>query len=158
MNKLISKSLFAYGTGGTSSADLVSGYLRHAMPFYFCIATEVRLCRYCASMCDSFKCLTNRPSTLSASYDQYANLVLDGAVERIVVDGSYADVPFGIFVVRGENVMLLGETDAEKETELGKRLNRVTEPQIRRSLAAQKEDSEALLRGDKFEWPILDDF
>lgn len=54
--------------------------------------------------------------------------------------------------------MLLGETDAEKETELGNRLSRVTEPEIRRSLAARKEDSEAMLRGDKFEWPILDDF
>lgn len=94
----------------------------------------------------------------AASYDQYANLVLDGAVERIVVDGCYADIPCGIFVVRGENVMLLGETDAEKETHLGNRLDRVTEPEIRRSLAAQKEDSEAMLRGDKFEWPILDDF
>jgi U6 snRNA-associated Sm-like protein LSm1 len=88
-----------------------------------------------------------------ASYDQYANLVLDSAVERIVVGGCYADVPCGIFIVRGENVMLLGETDAEKETLLGMRLNRVTEAEIRRSLAAQKDDNVAA-----FEWPILDDF
>jgi hypothetical protein len=98
------------------------------------------------------------PLVRAASYDQYANLVLDGAVERIVVDGCYADVPFGIFVVRGENVMLLGETDAEKETQLGERLTNVTEAEIRRALAAQKEDSDSFNRGDKFEWPILEEF
>lgn len=94
----------------------------------------------------------------AASYDQYANLVLDGAVERIVVDGCYADVPFGILVVRGENVMLLGETDTGKETRLGETLSRVTEAEIRRALAARKEDNDAFNRGDRFEWPILDDF
>lgn len=85
-------------------------------------------------------------------------MILDGAVERIVVDGSYADVPFGILVVRGENVMLLGETDAEKETRLGETLTRVTEAEIRRALAARKDDNDAFTRGDKLEWPILDDF
>lgn len=61
-------------------------------------------------------------------------------------------------MVRGENVMLLGEVDAEKETQLGVRLKQVTEVEIRRALAARKEDSDAFHRGDKFEWPILDDF
>lgn len=94
----------------------------------------------------------------AASYDQFANFVLDGAVERIVVDNCYADVPFGIFVVRGENVMLLGEVDAEKETQLGVRLKQVTEAEIKRALAARKEDTDAFNRGDRFEWPILEDF
>lgn len=38
-----------------------------------------------------------------------ANLVLQDTVERIYAGGLYADVPRGIFVVRGENVLLLGE-------------------------------------------------
>jgi U6 snRNA-associated Sm-like protein LSm1 len=98
-----------------------------------------------------------RPQSL-ASYDQFANLVLDGAVERIVVQNCYADVPFGIFVVRGENVMLLGEVDATKEAHLSSTLNLVTEAEIRRSLAAQKEDSDSFRRGERFEWPIPDEF
>ncbi|KAL8825911.1 MAG: hypothetical protein Q9170_007609 [Blastenia crenularia] len=43
------------------------------------------------------------------SWDQFANLVLQDTIERIFVDNLYADVPRGIFLVRGENVLLLGE-------------------------------------------------
>lgn len=52
------------------------------------------------------------------SYDQYANLVLQDTVERIFVDDSYGDIPRGVFIVRGENVVLLGEIDLDKEDEL----------------------------------------
>jgi len=38
-----------------------------------------------------------------------ANLVLQDTVERIYAGGLYADIPRGIFIVRGENVLLLGE-------------------------------------------------
>ncbi|PBP20475.1 hypothetical protein BUE80_DR008830 [Diplocarpon rosae] len=63
-----------------------------------------------------------------------ANLVLQSTVERIFVPpstnsttsnitnpgeifqpGLYADVPRGIFLVRGENVLLLGEIDLDKD-------------------------------------------
>jgi U6 snRNA-associated Sm-like protein LSm1 len=74
-------------------------------------------------------------------------------MERIVVQDCYADVPFGIFVVRGENVMLLGEVDPTKETQLSATLKLVTEPEIRRALVAQKEDNVGT-----FEWPLVDDF
>ncbi|CAO2611730.1 U6 snRNA-associated Sm-like protein LSm1 [Lemmus lemmus] len=43
------------------------------------------------------------------SIDQFANLVLHQTVERIHVGQKYGDIPRGIFVVRGENVVLLGE-------------------------------------------------
>jgi len=43
------------------------------------------------------------------SFDQFANIVLEDAVERIVVAETFGDVPQGIFVIRGENVMILGE-------------------------------------------------
>ena len=43
------------------------------------------------------------------SFDQFANIVLESAVERIIVGTSYADVPLGLYVIRGENVVLLGE-------------------------------------------------
>lgn len=38
-----------------------------------------------------------------------ANLVFQDTVERIFVRNLYADIPRGIFLVRGENVLLLGE-------------------------------------------------
>ena len=38
-----------------------------------------------------------------------ANLVLQGTIERIHVGKKYGDIPRGVFVVRGENVVLLGE-------------------------------------------------
>lgn len=38
-----------------------------------------------------------------------ANLVLQDAIERIFVGDIYGDIYAGIYVVRGENVVLLGE-------------------------------------------------
>nr|CAB3263558.1 U6 snRNA-associated Sm-like protein LSm1 [Phallusia mammillata] len=49
------------------------------------------------------------------SVDQFANLVLQNTVERIHVDSMYGDIPRGVFVVRGENVVLLGEVDLDNE-------------------------------------------
>ena len=39
------------------------------------------------------------------SVDQFANLVLHKTIERIHVGSEYGDIPRGIFVVRGENVV-----------------------------------------------------
>jgi len=38
-----------------------------------------------------------------------ANLVLQDAIERIFVGNIYGDIYAGIYVIRGENVVLLGE-------------------------------------------------
>lgn len=43
------------------------------------------------------------------SVDQFANLVLHRTIERIHVGKEYGDIPRGVFIVRGENVVLLGE-------------------------------------------------
>ena len=40
--------------------------------------------------------------------------MLHQTIERIHVGKCYGDIPRGVFVVRGENVVLLGEIDAEK--------------------------------------------
>lgn len=56
----------------------------------------------------SYKTQHNLGSSLSA-----ANLVLHQTVERIHVGKKYGDIPRGIFVVRGENVVLLGEIVSE---------------------------------------------
>jgi len=44
------------------------------------------------------------------SYDQFANLVFTDVVERILVADKYGDVDRGSFLIRGENVVLVGET------------------------------------------------
>ncbi|KAE8349507.1 hypothetical protein BDV28DRAFT_141074 [Aspergillus coremiiformis] len=52
------------------------------------------------------------------SWDQFANLVLQDTIERIYSGNLYAEIPRGIFLVRGENVLLLGEIDLDKEDDL----------------------------------------
>ncbi|KAK9479792.1 hypothetical protein V1514DRAFT_327396 [Lipomyces japonicus] len=49
------------------------------------------------------------------SFDQYANLVLQNTVERIIVGQKYSDIERGVYIIRGENVVLVGEIDPEKE-------------------------------------------
>jgi small nuclear ribonucleoprotein (snRNP)-like protein len=43
------------------------------------------------------------------SFDQFANVVLEHALERVIVGKKFADVPLGLYVIRGENVVLLGQ-------------------------------------------------
>ena len=38
-----------------------------------------------------------------------ANIVLDECVERIYVKDMYGEIPLGVYIIRGENVVLLGE-------------------------------------------------
>ena len=38
-----------------------------------------------------------------------ANAVLEGACERVIVGDLYCDIPLGLYVIRGENVVLIGE-------------------------------------------------
>ena len=43
------------------------------------------------------------------SFDQFSNIVLEHAEERVVVGKRFADVPLGLYVIRGENLVLLGQ-------------------------------------------------
>jgi len=38
-----------------------------------------------------------------------ANLLLQDTIERIHVGGKYGDIPRGIFLIRGDNMVLAGE-------------------------------------------------
>ncbi|KAJ0030854.1 hypothetical protein Pint_13531 [Pistacia integerrima] len=68
---------------------------------------------------------------LLRSFDQFANVVLEGACERIIVGDLYCDIPLGLYVIRGENVVLIGELDLEKE-ELPPHMTRVSTAEIKR--------------------------
>ncbi|KAK9465589.1 hypothetical protein V1512DRAFT_42882 [Lipomyces arxii] len=75
------------------------------------------------------------------SFDQYANLVLQETTERIIVDDKYCDMARGVYIIRGENVVLVGEVDPEKE-KVGTSLRQVSVDEI----YAAQEDEVALKR------------
>ncbi|GLI58514.1 hypothetical protein VaNZ11_000250 [Volvox africanus] len=70
------------------------------------------------------------------SFDQFANLVIEGAVERIIVGDQYGDIPLGLQVIRGENVVLLGRLD-EKDAPEG--LTQVSPAAIKEAQKGEKE-------------------
>ncbi|XP_031385907.1 sm-like protein LSM1B isoform X4 [Punica granatum] len=67
-----------------------------------------------------------------------ANAVLEGACDRVIVGDLYCDIPLGLYVIRGENVVLIGELDAEKE-ELPPHMTEVSVAEIRRAQKAERE-------------------
>ncbi|KAA0059385.1 hypothetical protein IC582_002670 [Cucumis melo] len=72
------------------------------------------------------------------SFDQFANAVLEGSCERVIVGDLYSDIPLGLYVIRGENVVLLGELDLEKE-ELPPHMTHVSAVEIKRAQKAERE-------------------
>ena len=70
------------------------------------------------------------------SFDQFANIVLENAVERMIVGTHYSDVPLGLYIVRGENVVLMGDIDEAIEL---KGLTWVENDEIRRMKDAEME-------------------
>ncbi|KAA3457902.1 sm-like protein LSM1B isoform X2 [Gossypium australe] len=75
---------------------------------------------------------------LLRSFDQFANVVLEGACERVIVGNLYCDIPLGLYVIRGENVVLIGELDLEKE-ELPSHMTAVPAAEIKRAQKAERE-------------------
>uniref|UniRef100_A0A8C7H9A4 LSM1 homolog, mRNA degradation associated n=1 Tax=Oncorhynchus kisutch TaxID=8019 RepID=A0A8C7H9A4_ONCKI len=65
----------------------------------------------------AYNIVRKQPSIFVCVFVCVANLVLQQTVERIHVGKRYGDIPRGIFIVRGENVVLLGEIDLEKESD-----------------------------------------
>lgn len=52
------------------------------------------------------------------TFDQFANLVLQDTIERIYLEGEpkkFGEVYRGVFMIRGENVVMLGELDIDQE-------------------------------------------
>ncbi|KAK9472920.1 WD40-repeat-containing domain protein [Dipodascopsis tothii] len=64
-----------------------------------------------------------------------ANLVLQDTLERVIVNAVYSDIQRGVYLVRGENVVLLGEIDTAADESIP--LQKVTPEQI---LKLQKEE------------------
>ncbi|CAH8582955.1 unnamed protein product [Schistosoma turkestanicum] len=60
--------------------------------------------------------------------DQFGNVVLHNAVERIHVEKKFCDIPQGILLIRGENITIIGELNPE--INIDEELERVTEEEI----------------------------
>ncbi|GCE97489.1 Sm-like protein [Zygosaccharomyces mellis] len=71
------------------------------------------------------------------TFDQYANLILEHCVERIYFTekNKYAEEYKGLFMVRGENVVMLGEVDIDKEDQPLETMERIP---FRDALKAKK--------------------
>jgi len=84
------------------------------------------------------------------SFDQFANVVLENTIERIFVGNKYCERSLGSFVIRGENVVLLGEIDTEHEHQIAtERLERVQTSDLMKVYEVEKrknEDQEKLKR------------
>ncbi|TID24059.1 putative small nuclear ribonucleo protein [Venturia nashicola] len=52
------------------------------------------------------------------AWDQFGNLMMQDTLERIYIKNIFADIPRGIFVIRGENVEMIGEIDLDKEDDI----------------------------------------
>lgn len=72
------------------------------------------------------------------------NLVLHQAFERICVGHHYADIPRGVFVIRGENVLFIGEIDYHQQLRV-----QLIEVSIEEILKLQREDLEKRERIEK---------
>ncbi|ODH47083.1 hypothetical protein GX48_06796 [Paracoccidioides brasiliensis] len=74
------------------------------------------------------------------------NLVLQGTVERIYAGHLFADVQRGIYLVRGENVLLLGEIDLDKEDDIPSGYRQASYDEV---FALKKREDEQRKKGDK---------
>ncbi|THC89029.1 hypothetical protein EYZ11_011523 [Aspergillus tanneri] len=74
------------------------------------------------------------------------NLVLQDTIERMYAGNLYADIPRGIFLVRGENVLLLGEIDLDKEDDIPASVQRAT---IQEVFELKKKEDAERKTGDK---------
>ncbi|KAE9962762.1 hypothetical protein BLS_010052 [Venturia inaequalis] len=52
------------------------------------------------------------------SWDQFGNLMLQDTIERIYIKNVYADILRGVFIIRGENVEMIGEIDLDREDDI----------------------------------------
>ncbi|PWN46534.1 Sm-like ribonucleo protein [Violaceomyces palustris] len=90
------------------------------------------------------------------SYDQFANLVLQDTIERVYVGNRYGDIPRGVFLVRGENVVLLGEIDLDAEDEVPPSIASPLPPNaLPQLLAAREAELESKSRSDARKAEIL---
>ncbi|GAA6021075.1 hypothetical protein JCM11491_004407 [Sporobolomyces phaffii] len=54
-------------------------------------------------------------------FDQTTNVILSGAIERVFssdADEGTEEVPLGVYIIRGDNIALIGEVDSEVDGQI----------------------------------------
>ncbi|ORY48960.1 hypothetical protein BCR33DRAFT_847653 [Rhizoclosmatium globosum] len=65
------------------------------------------------------QCLMNLANRELKGFDQTCTLILKKAVERIIQKTDVTeDVPLGLYIIRGSDVAVVGELDAERDDEI----------------------------------------
>eukprot|EP01129_Flabellula_baltica_P007209 TRINITY_DN2780_c0_g1_i2.p1 TRINITY_DN2780_c0_g1~~TRINITY_DN2780_c0_g1_i2.p1 ORF type:complete len:136 (-),score=32.05 TRINITY_DN2780_c0_g1_i2:72-479(-) len=77
------------------------------------------------------------------SFDQYGNVVLESCHERIFVDFKFCEIPRGFFMIKGDNLVLLGEIEVEKDLELQMTTWEKLEPSELLPLYRERKEQEA---------------
>ncbi|KAF2214905.1 hypothetical protein CERZMDRAFT_57422 [Cercospora zeae-maydis SCOH1-5] len=89
------------------------------------------------------------------SWDQFGNLVLQDTVERLFVQNFYADIDRGLFLVRGENVLLLGEIDLDKDDYIPEPFEQATAEKV---FQLKKQEDKDRKKSDKVRHKKLAEF
>ena len=74
------------------------------------------------------------------SFDQYMNLIMEETCERVLMPGKFCDIPLGLYIVRGDTIVLLGETDQDAEEEK-MNLKRIEPEEMMEAMVSGAEDS-----------------
>ncbi|KAM3161645.1 U6 snRNA-associated Sm-like protein LSm1 [Lachancea thermotolerans] len=84
------------------------------------------------------------------TFDQYANLILQHCVERIYIteENKYAECGRGVFMVRGENVVMLGEVDIDREDQPLSQMERISFEEAS-AVKKQRDDARCELESKK---------
>ncbi|KAI5957315.1 hypothetical protein KGF54_000243 [Candida jiufengensis] len=81
------------------------------------------------------------------TFDQFANLVLQDTFERIYLKSDtteenekFGEIYRGVFMVRGENVVMMGELDIDKEDDHLKTIEQIPFEQVEKELKLKHEN------------------
>jgi len=100
------------------------------------------------------------PSSLEASLRHYliypvpieVNLVLEHTIERIYVGREFAEKRLGLFLVRGDNIVLLGPVDENREELCVQGLTQVTVGEIEAARKAKRLERNAKQKMNQDLW------
>ena len=79
--------------------------------------------------------------------------MLTDTFERIVVDNRYSDKRLGTYILRGENIVMLGEVDPAREAQT--KLQRVSVAEIEAMAAAQADSTPIGMASNPLDFTFL---
>ena len=80
------------------------------------------------------------------TFDQYGTVVLHKTIERIYIESEYGEIPLGVFLIRSENIVLIGEIDSVNE--YPNKLNLIPKDDILKKRAEIKEAASNFIGDD----------